>query len=223
MNFRDDFHKSVNCNALNICFLFTYVSSRALLHGCCVLVDEDEEVSCVLVEPSVFLTTGNSYTKQRSRSLAVVVSEQEDVEEDLPLRGRVVASPRPTMSLGFHTGDPTTTESQPVSVLCIYTSVYLFMDNFEYYSSPFYKTTYSDINQTDRQHIFWCVWNVWKPIDIDTKLFADDVNQICKQKDGDKPCAVVYHAKTITIPRLQIIKAYCPVIISVNLWGTLGV
>lgn len=111
------------------------------------LVDEDEEVSCVLVEPSVFLTIGKSYTKQRSRSLVVVVSEQEDVEEDLPLRGRVVASPRPTMSLGFHTGDPTTRESQPVSVLCIYTSVYLFMDNFEYYSSPLYSTTYSDINE----------------------------------------------------------------------------
>lgn len=95
------------------------------------LVDEDEEVSCVLVEPSVFLTTGKSYTKQRSRSLAVVVSEQEDVEEDLPFRGRVVASPRPTMSLGFHTGDPTTRESQPVSVVYIYTVVYLFMYNFE--------------------------------------------------------------------------------------------
>lgn len=115
------------------------------------LVDEDEEVSCVLVEPSVFLTTGNSYTKQRSRSLVVVVSEQEDVEEDLPLRGRVVASPRPTMSLGFHTGDPTTRESQPVSVLCIYISVYLFMDNFEYYPSLHHFTvqhTVTSIKQT---------------------------------------------------------------------------
>ena len=72
----------------------------------------------MLVEPSVFLTIGKSYTKQRSRSLAVV-SEQEDVEEDLPLRGRVVASPRPTMSLGFHTGDPTTRESQPVTFCMI--------------------------------------------------------------------------------------------------------
>lgn len=154
MNFQGPFRKPVNCSALNICCLVTYVLSRAVLHGCCVLVDEDEEVSCVLVEPSVFLTIGNSYTKQRSRSLAVVISEQEDVEEDLPLRGRVVASPRPTMSLGFHTGDPTTRESQPVSVLRIYTSVCLFIDNFEYYSSPLYKTTYSDIHQANRQHIF---------------------------------------------------------------------
>jgi hypothetical protein len=116
-----------------------------------VLVDEDEEVSCVLVEPFVFLTTGNSYTKQRSRSLAVVISEQEDVEEDLPLRGRVVASPRPTMSLGFHTGDPTTRESQPVRVLCIYTSIYLFMENFEYCPSLHHliaQHTVTSIKQT---------------------------------------------------------------------------
>lgn len=151
MHFQYLVHKSVECSTLNACCLVTYVSSLAILHGCWVLVEEDDEVSCALVDPSVFLTTGNSYTKQRSRSLVAVVSEQEDVEEDLPLRGRVVASPRPTMSLGFHTGDPTTRESQPVSVSCIYISVYLFMDNFEYRPSLHHFTaqhTMTSIKQT---------------------------------------------------------------------------